>query len=242
MIEAQSLTKRFGPIAAVDDVSFHIDQGEIVGFLGPNGAGKSTTMRMLTGYMPATSGTARIAGFSVDDNPVKMKRSIGYLPESVPLYPEMRVVAFLRYVADAKGMPRGACKKEVDRVIERCGLIEMKNRIVGHLSKGYRQRVGLAQALVGNPPVLILDEPTVGLDPKQIKEIRGVIQELAEDRTVLLSTHILPEVSLLCQRVLIIDRGRLVAQDTMENLTGGGKASLEEVFVQAVGRDEGDGA
>lgn len=218
MIEVNGLTKYYGSLAAIEDVSFRVDQGEIVGFLGPNAAGKTTTMRILTGFSPASRGTAKIAGFDVRERPVEVKRRIGYLPESVPLYPEMRVRRFLEYVAEVKAVPRRERRREVERVVERCGLAEMAGRTVGNLSKGFRQRVGLAQALLGNPPVLILDEPTVGLDPRQIIEIRRMIKELAQDHTVLLSTHILPEVAMVCRRVIIINRGRIVAQDTMENL------------------------
>lgn len=228
MIEVNKLTKLYGTVAAIDDVSFEVAQGEIIGFLGPNGAGKSTTMRILTGFTPATSGSAKVAGFHVEDHPVEVKRRLGYMPESVPLYPEMLVSSFLSYVAEVKGVPRRERKREVERVMERSGLQDMGKRILRNLSKGYRQRVGLAQALIGNPPVLILDEPTVGLDPKQIIEIRQMIKSLAQEHTVLLSTHILPEVSMICERVIIINRGRIVAQDTMKNLTrGGDQAALE---------------
>jgi ABC-2 type transport system ATP-binding protein len=229
MIEVKALTKLYGTVAAIEDVSFEVAQGEIVGFLGPNGAGKSTTMRILTGFTPATSGTAKVAGYFVEDSPVEVKRRLGYMPESVPLYPEMLVSSFLSYVAEVKGVSRGDRKREVERVMERSGLQDMGKRIIRNLSKGYRQRVGLAQALVGNPPVLILDEPTAGLDPKQIIEIRQMIKGLAEDHTVLLSTHILPEVSMICERVIIINRGRIVAQDTMENLTRGKERAAIEV-------------
>ncbi len=221
MIEAKGLTKYYGLIPAVDHVSFSIDKGEIVGFLGPNGAGKTTTMRMLTGFAPPSSGSAEIAGFSLAAAPMDVKRRVGYLPESVPLYTEMRVKSFLRYVADVKGVPVRETTKEIERVVARSGLTEVADRTIRNLSRGYRQRVGLAQALIGNPPVLILDEPTVGLDPRQIIEIRGLIKEFAQEHTVLLSTHILPEVAMICRRVIIIHRGRIVAQDTMENLSGG---------------------
>lgn len=222
MIEVKGLTKYYGQIAAIEDVSFSVEAGEIIGFLGPNAAGKTTTMRILTGFMPASRGTARIAGFDVSDHPIEVKRRVGYLPESVPLYREMLVHKFLMYVATIKGIARRERTRAVGGVIERCGLGEMARRTIGHLSKGYRQRVGLAQALLGNPPVLILDEPTVGLDPRQIIEIRQVIKDLAQEHTILLSTHILPEVATLCERVLIINRGRVVTQDTMRNLTGAG--------------------
>ena len=191
MIRAQGLTKFYGPIKAIDDVTFAIEKGTITGFLGPNGAGKSTTMRILTGFSPSSSGTAKIAGFDVATDPIEVKRRVGYVPESVPLYVEMTVRGFLRYVADIKGLPRKQLNVEADRVMERCGLTDMAERTIRHLSKGYRQRVGLAQALVGSPPVLIFDEPTVGLDPKQIIEIRRMIQSLADEHTVLISTHIL---------------------------------------------------
>lgn len=236
MIEVQGLTKYYGAIAAIDDVSFRVEKGEIIGFLGPNGAGKTTTMRILTGFTSASSGKARIAGFDVREQPLEVKRRVGYLPESVPLYPEMRVRSFLRYVAQIKEVPRSERGRDVDRVIERVGLKEVAGRTVNNLSRGYRQRVGLAQALVGNPPVLILDEPTVGLDPRQIIEIRSMIKDLAQEHTVLLSTHILPEVSMICRRVIIIHRGRIVAQDTMENLAGTGGAGA--LAVDATGPAE----
>ena len=238
MIDVDGLTKYYGPIAAIDNVSFQVGSGEIVGFLGPNGAGKSTTMRVLTGFAPASRGTARVDGFEVHEHPIEVKRRVGYLPENVPLYEEMVVRAFLSYVAEVKGIGRSGRRAEVDRVMEHCGLTAMANRIIGHLSKGYRQRVGLAQALVGSPPVLVLDEPTVGLDPRQIVEIRNMIRELGREHTVLLSTHILPEVSMVCDRVIIINQGRIAAEDTMENLTRAGSRSLEEVFMEVVAKDQ----
>jgi len=218
MIEVQQLTKSYGNFTAIDSISFQVNHGEILGFLGPNGAGKTTTMRVLTGYHPATSGTATIAGFDVHHNSLSVKKSVGYLPENVPLYLEMPVHKYLRYVAEIKSVEKSKRKIEIDRVIERCGLESMSKRIIRNLSKGYRQRVGLAQALLGDPPVLILDEPTVGLDPKQIVVIRKVIKELAEDHSILLSTHILPEVSMLCDRVVILNQGTIVAQDSLANL------------------------
>ena len=232
MIEAKKLTKYYGQIAAIEDVTFHIGKGEIVGFLGPNGAGKTTTMRILTGFSPATRGTATIAGFHIDDDPVEVKRRVGYMPENVPFYGEMLVESFLRYVAEVKGIPRKERRGAVGKAMERTGLGHMGKRIVRNISKGYRQRLGLAQALIGEPPVLILDEPTVGLDPKQIVDVRQMIKDLANDHTVLLSTHILPEVAMICERVLIINRGRIVAQDSMSNLTSAETASLE---VEALG-------
>jgi ABC-2 type transport system ATP-binding protein len=220
MIEAVGLTKYYGRLAAIEDVSFSASAGEVIGFLGPNAAGKTTTMRILTGFSPPTRGRAVIAGFDITRDPIEVKRRVGYLPESVPLYGEMLVGSFLAYVADIKGVPRRERNAEVGRVMDRCGLGQMAKRIVGNLSKGYRQRVGLAQALIGNPPVMVLDEPTVGLDPQQIIEIRQLIKDLGREHTVLLSTHILPEVTMVCERVLIINKGRIVAQDSMANLAG----------------------
>jgi len=219
MIVAYGLTKYYGQLAAIENVEFSVDKGEIIGFLGPNGAGKTTTMRVLTGFTPPSRGRAEIAGFDIVKQPIEVKRRVGYLPENVPLYEEMVVSSFLSYVAEVKGVAARDRRAEVGRVMDRCGLSHMAKRIVRHLSKGYRQRVGLAQALIGNPQVLILDEPTVGLDPAQIIEIRQMIKELGNEHTVLLSTHILPEVTMVCGRVLIINKGRIVAQDTMQNLT-----------------------
>ncbi len=238
MIEVKGLTKYFGAIPALENASFSVGQGEIVGFLGPNGAGKSTAMRILTGFFPASRGEARIAGFEVHEQPLEVKRRIGYMPENVPLYDEMTVSAFLRYVASLKGFGGRRGKAEVERVMEGCGLSHMSRRLLRHLSKGYRQRAGLAQALLGQPPVLILDEPTVGLDPEQIVGIRKLIKGLGQDHTVLLSTHILPEVSMVCDRVIIIHRGRIVAQDSMESLTAAGNRTLEEAFMAAVASEE----
>ncbi len=237
MIEVKGLTKYFGTIAALQDVSFSVNAGEIVGFLGPNGAGKSTAMRILTGFFPASRGEARIDGYEVHEHPLEVKRRVGYLPEHVPLYDEMTVRGFLGYVARVKGLSRAQRTVELNRVMEKCGLTDMGGRILRHLSKGYRQRVGIAQALVGSPPVLILDEPTVGLDPGQIVDIRRMIKELGGDHTVLLSTHILPEVSMVCDRVIIISRGHIVAQDTMETLTAAGGKTLEQAFMEAVASD-----
>jgi len=227
MIEVTGLTKFYGTIAAIKDVTFSVAQGEIIGFLGPNAAGKTTTMRILTGFSPPTRGTATVAGFDITKDPIEVKKRVGYMPESVPVYSEMLVSGFLGYVAEIKGVSRPQRKSEVANAMERCGLSDMAKRQVGNLSKGYRQRVGLAQALIGNPDVLILDEPTVGLDPQQIIEIRNLIKSLAQEHTVLISTHILPEVTMLCERVLIINRGRIVAQDRMENLAGGTKSEFE---------------
>ena len=231
MIEVQHLTKRYGRITAVDDVSFRVERGEILGFLGPNGAGKTTTMRILTGYMPATEGNAIVAGFDVFDQPVEAKRRTGYLPETPPLYPEMTVRDYLTFVSKIKGVSSNERKSRVNSVMERTRLTDVPDRHCGKLSKGYRQRVGLAQAIIHNPDVLILDEPTAGLDPKQIIETRQLIKELAGDHTIILSTHILPEVSQTCQRVVIINKGRVVAIDTPENLTGRLRGA-ETMYVQ----------
>ena len=219
MIEVQNLTKRYGPVTAVDGVSFRVERGEILGFLGPNGAGKTTTMRILTGYMPATEGKAVVAGFDVFDQAIEAKRRTGYLPETPPLYPDMTVMEYLAFVAKIKGVPPADQKQRVRAVMERTHVADMANRLCSKLSKGYKQRVGLAQALIHNPDVLILDEPTAGLDPKQINETRLLIKELAGDHTIILSTHILPEVSQTCQRVVIINKGKVVAVDTPGNLT-----------------------
>jgi len=219
VIEVQHLTKRYGPVTAVEDITFRVERGEIFGFLGPNGAGKTTTMRVLTGYMPATEGKAIVAGFDVFDQPLEAKRRTGYLPETPPLYPDMTVGEYLSFVAKIKGVASAGRKERIRAVMERTRVADMVDRQCGKLSKGYKQRVGLAQALIHNPDVLILDEPTAGLDPKQINETRELIKELAGDHTIILSTHILPEVSQTCQRVGIINKGKIVAVDTPENLT-----------------------
>jgi ABC-2 type transport system ATP-binding protein len=231
VIEVQNLTKRYGPVTAVEDVSFRVERGEILGFLGPNGAGKTTTMRVLTGYMPATAGRAIVAGFDVFDQPIEAKRRTGYLPETPPLYPDMTVAEYLAFVAKVKGVPGSERRQRMQAVMERTRIADVSNRLCSKLSKGYRQRVGLAQALIHNPDVLILDEPTAGLDPKQIIETRQLIKALAGDHTIILSTHILPEVSQTCQRVVIINKGRVVAVDTPENLTARLSGS-ETMYVQ----------
>jgi ABC-2 type transport system ATP-binding protein len=238
VIEVQHLTKRYGPVMAVDDVNFRVERGEILGFLGPNGAGKTTTMRILTGYMPATEGRAIVAGFDVFDQPIEAKRRTGYLPETPPLYPDMTVEEYLTFVAKIKRVPSADRRQRVGSVMERTRVSDMANRLCSKLSKGYRQRVGLAQALIHNPDVLILDEPTAGLDPKQIIETRRLIKELAGDHTIILSTHILPEVAQTCQRVVIINRGRVVAIDTPDALTARLRGS-ETMYVQvdALGAD-----
>ena len=238
MIEVQHLTKRYGPTTAVDDVSFRVERGEVLGFLGPNGAGKTTTMRVLTGYMPPSEGNAIVAGYDVMTQPIEAKRRTGYLPETPPLYPEMTVRDYLSFVARIKGVPRAERGSRVNAAMERTRIADMANRHCAKLSKGYRQRVGLAQAIMHNPDVLILDEPTAGLDPKQINETRQLIKDLGGDHTVILSTHILPEVSQTCHRVVIINKGRVVAVDTPENLTARLRGS-ETMFVQvdAAGAD-----
>ena len=241
MIEVEHITKRYGRVTAVDDVSFKVERGEILGFLGPNGAGKTTTMRILTGYMPPTDGKATVAGYDVFTHPVEAKRRTGYLPETPPLYPDMTVREYLDFVARIKGVPPKEQKERVATIMKRTFVDDMANRHCGKLSKGYRQRVGLAQALIHNPEVLVLDEPTAGLDPKQIIETRDLIRGLAGDHTIVLSTHILPEVAQTCQRIVIINKGRVVAVDTPEGLTGRLQGA-ETLYVQvdAMGAAAGD--
>ena len=218
MIEVDRLTKYYGPVAAIQDVSFAVEKGTIAGFLGPNGAGKTTTMRILSCFMPASSGSARVAGYDVFEQSLEVRRRIGYLPENVPLYGDMTVAAYLDFVADIKGLGRTERRRRVGEVMGRCLIEDVQGRLIGRLSKGYRQRVGLAQALVADPDVLVLDEPTIGLDPKQITEIRSLIKSLAGEHTVILSTHILPEVSMVCEGVIIINRGRIVASGPLDRL------------------------
>jgi len=219
MIKVQGLTKRYARTVAVDNISFEVEKGQIVGFLGPNGAGKTTTMRVLTCFLPPTMGTANVAGFDVLENPMEVKKRIGYLPESPPLYPEMEVIEYLTFVGKLKGIPSSDLSHRIDDVVGRCAIGDVRTRLIGKLSKGFRQRVGLAQAIIHNPPVLILDEPTSGLDPKQIIEIRELLKSLAGEHTIILSTHILSEVEHSCEHVIIIDRGKLVAIDSVANLT-----------------------
>lgn len=219
MVEVVGLTKFYGEVKALEEVTFDVRRGEILGFLGPNGAGKTTTMRILTGFLSPTSGTAKVAGYDVVENSLEVRRLTGYLPETVPLYNEMRVRDYLGYMARIRGVPRRRIRERVDDVVGRCGLTEVADRLIGHLSKGYRQRVGIAQALVHDPQVLILDEPTIGLDPVQVREVRQLIKSMSGERTIILSTHILPEVSMTCERVLIIHKGRIVAEDTPEGLS-----------------------
>ncbi|NOZ85930.1 MAG: ATP-binding cassette domain-containing protein [Deltaproteobacteria bacterium] len=218
LIRTEKLTRRFGSKVAVDSLDISISRGEIVGFLGPNGAGKTTTLRMLTCFLPPSSGKAFVAGFNCFTQGMKVREQIGYMPEAVPLYPEMRVKEYLKYRARLKGVGRAKIKSTVDNIVQQCGLADVLNRIVGQLSRGYRQRLGLADALVKDPSILVLDEPTVGLDPNQVRETRALIRELGKDHTVILSTHILPEVEVLCTRVLIINEGKLVAQGTPSEL------------------------
>ena len=247
MIEARGLTKRYGDLVAVEDVGFSLARGEVVGFLGPNGAGKTTTIRMLTGFLPPTDGTAVIAGHDIFGDPIAARRAIGYLPETLPLYPEMTVKSYLAYVAKIKDVPRVERREAVDRAIARTALTDVRRQVIGTLSKGFRQRVGLAQAIVHNPPVLILDEPTAGLDPLQIREIRALIAELTAPsqgdtrHTVILSTHILAEVDAICRRVILINQGRKVVDAPLSELTSGGR-TLDQVFTEHTARDAVDAA
>ena len=231
MIQVEHLSKSYGTRQALNDVTFSVAKGEVLGFLGPNAAGKTTTMRILTGYLPATGGRATVAGFDVTRQSLEARRHIGYLPETVPLYPEMSVRGYLDFMAKIKALPGNTRKRDLDRVMEMVGVEQRSSDLIGKLSRGYRQRVGLAQAILGGPDVLILDEPTVGLDPRQIIEIRNLIKGLGGEHTVMLSTHILPEVSATCSRVIIINEGRVVAEDTPDNLTrrllGGDNLQLE---------------
>ena len=230
MIDVRDLGKRYGDLAALDGATFRVERGDIVGFLGPNGAGKTTTLRVLSTYLVPTSGSASVAGFDVVDAPEEVRRRLGYLPENPPLYLDHTVDEFLGFCAELRGVPRRRRAEAVARAAERCGLASARRRLLGNLSKGYRQRVGLAQALVHDPEVVILDEPTVGLDPAQIVEIRELIRGLAPAHTVLLSSHLLSEVARTCSRVVVVHRGRVVADDTLGGLAGGG--SLEEAFLR----------
>ncbi len=236
MIEVENLTKRYGDLAAVQNISFSAKKGEVLGFLGPNGAGKTTTMRIITGFLPATSGTARVDGFDIFEQAQEVRARVGYLPENPPLYNDMTVRSYLSFVARIKGVARADIPAAAKRSIERCGLNEVADRVLGHLSKGFRQRVGLAQALIHDPSVLVLDEPTIGLDPRQIIDIRSLIRDLSGERTVILSTHILPEVAQLCDKVVIINRGRIAVEESLETLTA--EMSLEEVFLKNISGDD----
>ena len=235
MITVSDLTKRYARHTAVDHISFEVHKGQIVGFLGPNGAGKTTTMRMLTCFLPPTAGTATVAGFDVLEQSMEVKKRIGYLPEAPPLYPEMRTGEYLDFVGKLKGLSSTELRNRVDFVLERCAIRDVKDKLLGKLSKGYRQRVGLAQAIVHNPDVLILDEPTSGLDPKQINETRELIRSLAGDHTIILSTHILPEVEQTCEQVIIINKGKLVATDSVNNLQNRARGT-ESLLVEVAGR------
>ena len=237
MIEVEHLTKSYGTARAVNDISFRVEKGEILGFLGPNGAGKTTTMRILTGYLPATGGTARIAGFDVFEQSMEVRKRIGYLPETPPIYPEMTITAYLTFVARIKGVAADAIAGRVEEAMKLTALTERRHELIKRLSRGYKQRVGIAQAIVHNPDVVILDEPTVGLDPNQIIEVRKLIKGLAGDHTILLSTHILPEVEMTCDRVVIINRGKIAAIDTPSNLTTQQKGSQR---VQVLARGAAD--
>jgi len=233
MIQVENLTKRYAGGEAVRGISFSVEKGEVVGFLGPNGAGKSTTMRMLTGYLPATDGQIEVAGAKLPEESLLVRQRIGYMPENVPLYPEMRVEEFLQYRGRLKRVPRGEIQHRVGLVLDQCGLTEVRKKIIGSLSKGFRQRVGLADALVHNPMLLILDEPTAGLDPHQIRSFRELIKELGQDRTILLSTHILYEVEMVCRRAIIINRGKIEASDTLANLEKRVQAGALQIEVKA---------
>jgi ABC-2 type transport system ATP-binding protein len=236
MIKVTELTKKYARNVAVDHISFEVQKGEIVGFLGPNGAGKTTTMRMLTCFLPPSAGSATVAGFDVLEQPLEVKKRIGYLPETPPLYPEMDTTEYLTFVGKLKGLTGGELRQRIDYVCERCAIADVRHKLLGKLSKGYRQRVGLAQAIIHNPDVLILDEPTAGLDPKQINETRDLIKSLAGDHTIILSTHILPEVEQTCQKVIIINRGKLVATDSVQNLQSRARGA-ESVVVEVAGRN-----
>lgn len=236
MITVKDLTKRYARTIAVDQISFEVTKGQIVGFLGPNGAGKTTTMRMLTCFLPPSAGTAKVAGFDVLEQPLEVKRRIGYLPEMPPIYPEMETAEYLKFVGKLKGLSRADLQKRIDYVCDRCAIADVKTRLLGKLSKGYRQRVGLAQAIIHNPDVLILDEPTAGLDPKQINETRDLIKDLAGDHTIILSTHILSEVEQTCEQVIIINKGKLVATDSVRNLQARARGA-ESVLVEVAGRN-----
>jgi ABC-2 type transport system ATP-binding protein len=237
MIEVGNLVKKYGDFTAVHGISFKVPKGQILGLLGPNGAGKSTTMKILSCFMPATSGDVKVAGFDVFEDPMEVKKRVGYLPEQPPLYLEMRIKEYLEYVAALKKVDKSKLRERVEFVGEHCGLTKNFNRVIGTLSKGYRQRVGIAQALVHDPEVVILDEPTVGLDPVQIVEIRNLIKGLAGTHTVILSTHILPEVVMTCHKVVLINRGTVLADDTVANLSKGGGGDLEQAYLRIVTQD-----
>jgi ABC-2 type transport system ATP-binding protein len=237
MIEVKNLTKSYGNFVAIKDVSFTAKKGEILGFLGPNGAGKTTTMRIISGFMPATEGTVLVEDLDIFTQSLEARRRIGYLPENPPLYNEMRVEAYLRFAGKLRGISRADLDGALDHVIEVCGLKQVSTRICGQLSKGFRQRVGLAGAIIHNPPVLILDEPTIGLDPRQIRDIRALIRDLGGQHTIVLSTHILPEVSQICEKVVIINEGHVVLEETLAKLSAAG--SLEDIFLNSIAHERG---
>jgi len=238
MIEAKNLTKYYGKTKAIEGVSFYIDKGEIVGLLGPNAAGKTTIIKILTCFLPPTSGTAKINGYDIFENPLLVQKSIGYLPEKNPLYEEFTVGEFLNFVCEAKGIRKKEEKvKKISKVMEECGISDVENKLIYKLSKGYKQRIGIAQALINDPPILILDEPTIGLDPKQIIETRNLIKNLSGKRTILLSSHILPEVSMICERVIIINEGKIIATDTVEKLSSRLKGKME-IYIEIEGNPE----
>jgi ABC-2 type transport system ATP-binding protein len=239
MIKVENLTKRYAGVTAISNLNFEVEKGEVVGFLGPNGAGKSTTMKILTGFLPASSGTARVAGFDVFEESIEARKRMGYLPENTPLYTDMRVSEYLRYRANLKGVAGRKVKESVGEVLELCNLRDVSHKIIGALSKGYRQRVGLADALVHDPELLILDEPTIGLDPNQIRQVRELIKNLGGKRTVLISTHILPEVEIMCSRVIVIHKGKIRASDTAENLLKNQRTAGSMRFEAKVGTDNG---
>lgn len=236
MIEVSNLVKRYGDFVALHGISFTVPKGEVLGLLGPNGAGKSTTMKIMSCFMPATSGMAKVAGYDVFEDPMEVKKRVGYLPENPPLYNEMRIKEYLEYVAQLKQLPKNRLKERVDYVMEHCGLKENQKHVIGTLSKGFKQRVGIAQALVHDPEVVILDEPTVGLDPVQIVEIRNLIKALSGSHTVILSTHILPEVKMTCGRVVMINRGRVLADGSIESLQSRGE-DLEQAYLRIISQD-----
>lgn len=236
MIDVRNLVKEYGEHVAVKNISFRVEKGEILGFLGPNGAGKTTTMRMITGALPPTSGTVVLSGFDVLENHLEVKKRIGYLPETPPLYMDLSVESFLKFVAKIKGVEKNLQTEHREWAMEKCGLKDVRSRLIANLSKGYKQRVGLAQAIINKPDVLVLDEPTVGLDPNQIREIRSMIQELSKEHTIILSTHILPEVTMICDRAVIIQGGKIVKEGTIADLTR--EKTLEEVFVELISRED----
>jgi ABC-2 type transport system ATP-binding protein len=234
MIEVSGLTKKYGDRTAVDNISFSVKKGEVLGFLGQNGAGKTTTMKILTCFMAATSGSVKIDGFDVFENPLEVKKRIGYLPENPPIYPEMLVSEYLSFCADLRNVPKKEKASKMDKVIERCQLKDVRNRLIGNLSKGYRQRVGIAQAMIHDPEVLVLDEPTIGLDPKQVSEARTLIKSMKNERTVIYSTHILSEVAATCDRIIIINKGKIVAQESINEMGSTGETTRTEIIVKKV--------